>query len=99
MARPKYEICFQEMLEQNRELFERFITLHNNYAIQPEKYQQEFNELGDEVLSVIRKYENRLCAKSGSTGYGKYTTALADKFQAIVKEYFPKISQIGIVRN
>lgn len=97
MARSKYEVYFQEMLEQNKDLFEKFVVVHNNYSTDPKKYQSEFNEIGDEVLDVIRKYENRLCAKSGNTGYGKYTTTLADKFQAIVKQYFPKIGQVGMI--
>lgn len=97
MARSKYEVYFQEMLEQNRELFEEFIEIHNKYAENPKEWQEKFNEVGSPVLDVIRKYENRLCAKSGNTGYGKFTTTLADKFQAIVKQYFPKISQVGII--
>lgn len=98
MSRSKYEIYFQEMLEQNRELFEKFIEVHNKYAEDPAEWQSEFNEVGGEALDVIRKYENRLCARSGNTGYGKYTTALSDKFQAIVKQYFPKIGQVGIIK-
>lgn len=96
MAQTKYELYFQEMLEQNRELFDEFISVHNEYVQDPEKWQQRFNEVGGIVQDVIRKYENRLCARSGNTGYGKYTIALADKFQAVVKRFFPKINMIGL---
>lgn len=97
MGRSKYELYFQEMLDQNRELFEEFIDIHNKYSEDPTRWQDKFNEVGSPVLDVIRKYENRLCAKSGNTGYGKYTMALADKFQAIVKQYFPKIGKVGLI--
>lgn len=92
----KYQQFFNEMLKQNQSLFDEFKKVHDLYSNEPKVYQEKFNELGYEVQDIIRRYENRLCSKSEGTGYGKFSTNLAEKFQKEVKAYFPKIDSIGL---
>lgn len=92
----KHQQYFQDMLESHEELFSAFKELHDHYALEPEKWQNEFNEKGEEILSLVRKYENMLCGKSEGTGYGKYSSNLADKFMDSVRKMFPKIDFVGM---
>jgi len=92
----KYKQYFQEMLTQNKELFDSFGKIHSRYVLDPKIHQEEFNKKGEEVLDVIRKYENRLCRQTEGSVWGKFSTTLAEKFQAEVKSYFPKIDCVGL---
>lgn len=84
------------MLDQNKELFDSFRKIHDQYALDPESWQEKFNEEGQKVLDVIRKYENRLCSRSEGSGFAKFTGNLSEKFQAEVRILFPKIDYIGL---
>lgn len=70
---------------------------YDQYGLEEEKYQEEFNSIGEKVLAVIQDWENKLCLQSEKAGYGNYTTNLSEKFQAEVKKVFPLIDHIGIV--
>lgn len=93
----KHRQVFLEMLEQNKELFEEFRRIHDRYALHPAPHQKEFNEKGEEVQAVIRQYENRLCRSSENSGFGKFTTNLADKFHEEIRVEFPEIDNIGLI--
>ncbi len=92
----KFKEYFDLMLKDNKELFENFKDIHDHYVMEPQKYQKVFNDYGKEILEVVQDYENRLCSKSEGSAYGKYSSALADKFRLEVKKYLPKIDSIGL---
>ena len=92
----KYQQTFQDMLDYNADLFSAFTKVHELYVEYPKKYQTQFNELGQDVLEVIRKYENMLCNTSESGKYGKFSSNLSDKFWAVIRGKFPKIDFIGL---
>lgn len=92
---PKYQQYFQEMIEYNKELFDGFKQIHDKYAADPSAYQTELNDEGEKVLRVIRRYENMLCGKSENSGYGKYSANLSDKFWGMVRDFLPKIDEVG----
>ena len=92
----KYQSTFQDMLDYNTDLFSAFEKVHALYVENQEKYQKQFNELGQEVLEVIRKYENILCNTSEGGRYGKYSSNLSDKFWNVIRAKFPKIDFIGM---
>jgi hypothetical protein len=91
----KYKQCIADMLEYNKELFDTFKKVHDNFAIDPKKWQQEFNETGEEALAVIRKYERILCGHSESGKYAKFSGNLADKYWEELRKMFPKIDFVG----
>lgn len=84
------------MLEHNEDLFADFQNIHDQYALDPKKYQTAFNDKGEEILGVIRKYENLLCGYSESGKYGKFSSNLSDKFWQAIRGKFPKIDFIGV---
>ena len=92
----KYKEYFNLMIKDHKEVFENFKDIHDHYVFEPQKYQKVFNQYGKEILDIVQEYENRLCSKSEGSGYGRYTTALADKFRLEVQRYIPKINSIGL---
>ncbi len=96
MATPKFKEYYDLMISQNQVEFDEFQIIHDKYAIDPTKYQKEFNDKGRDIQDIIRNYENRLCGKSEGSGYSKYSTNLSEKFHEEVKKHFPKIDYIGL---
>ena len=93
---PKYKEYFKKMMDENRKLFDDFGEIHLRYMRDPKAVQTEFNTKGEEVMEIIRKYENMLCRATEGGGYGKYSANLADKFHEIIKINFPRIDSIGL---
>jgi len=92
----KYQLFFQLMHDNNKELFENFKQVHDAYAIAPEVNKARFNQIGSEVLDVIRDYERRLCGKTESGQYGKFSSGLAQHFWDQIRKLYPKIDFVGI---
>ncbi len=93
----KYREYFKKMLDENREIFDEFKNIHDRYGLDMNNLQEEFNEVGKRVFKVIREYENRLCNRSESNGYGSYTGSLAQKFMDEIRGLFPHIDRVGII--
>lgn len=92
----KHQQYFQDMLENNKELFDEFRKIHDAYQHDSKTFQKEFNEKGEKILTVVRKYENMLCNHSEGGKYGKFSSNLSDKFWEAVRKYFPKIDFVGV---
>jgi hypothetical protein len=92
----RYKELFDEMLAKNRELFIKFKIVHDLYASNPKENYQEFNELGEQILPIIREYENILCGHSEQGQFSKYSANLADKFWTEVRKNYPRIDFVGI---
>ncbi len=92
----KFAQVYQEMVVQNQELFDTFKTIHANYMINRDAWQEKFNTVGGQVVEVIKKYENILCGKTEGGGYGKYSSNLSEKFWNEVRKNFPKIDFVGV---
>ncbi|OGM10408.1 hypothetical protein A2Z67_02905 [Candidatus Woesebacteria bacterium RBG_13_36_22] len=92
----KYKEYFQKMLRENRKLFDEFKKIHDNYALNSDGLQEEFNKQGEKVLEVIREYENRLCANTERGMYNKFSTGLAQKFQDEIRKEFSMIDYVGL---
>lgn len=92
----KYKEYFDRMLNENKKLFDEFQKIHNDYALNPETFQETYNKEGEKILEVTREYENRLCANTERGIYNKYSANLAEKFQGEVRKRFPMIDYIGL---
>jgi len=91
----KYVKYYQEMIDENRELFNDFMDIHDKYAKDKKSHQDEFNKIGRKVMDVVRDRENRLCSGM-SRSYAQFSHRLADKFSDIIKKDFPLIDFIGV---
>ncbi len=92
----KSQQYFQDMMEYHKELFDEFKVIHDKFAMDEKKWRQEFNEVGERVLVIIRKYENLLCQYSEGGKYGKFSDKTADTFWKYIRGAFPKVDFIGI---
>ena len=91
----KYKQHVADMLEFHADIFKEFQKIHDEYTKDPKQWQEAFNEKGREILPILARWENSLCAKSESGKYGKFSSALADKFRSEVKTHFSHIDYIG----
>ena len=92
----KYQTIFARMLEEHTELFDTFTQVHGAFTLNPDANKARFNELGSEVLDIIREYERILCGKTESGQYGKFSSNLSQKFWDEVRKVYPKIDFVGI---
>lgn len=83
------------MLEENKEFFDKFKKLHDNYKNDQETYQEEYNKEGKQALEIIRHYEQSLVAKSTTSQYAKFSNNLSDKYWGAIRNYFPMIDFVG----
>ncbi len=93
----KYKEYYDRMVGENKEAFDKFTQKHFEYSTDEEKYQEEFNKAGEEILKIIHEWEDKLCSQSEKAGFGNYTGNLAEKFQTEVRSHFPLIDHVGIV--
>jgi len=92
----KYRAAVQQMLEENKELFDEFKPIHDAYVLNPAINQAKYNTIGSDVMDVIREYERKLCSKMGAGQYSKFSTNLSEKFMEEISSIYPKIMFIGI---
>lgn len=93
----KYKEYFDLMLEQYKDLFDKFQIIHDNFVSDPATHKDEFNNFGQDVLRIVRKYDNLLCGKSESGKYSKFSSNLSEKFWDEVRIRFPKIDSVGVL--
>ncbi len=93
----KFKEYYERMFNENKDLFAEFQKVHDEYALNPDDLQDQFNEIGKKVQRVMRIYEDRLCGHSESNGYGAYTGGLAEKFEGEVRKHFSQIDNVGLI--
>lgn len=84
------------MVEQNKELFNTFKRVHDNFTQDENKWKNEYNEVGGKVVEVIRIWEGKLCAKTEGGSYTKFSPALSEKFWAEVRKHYSHIDLVGV---
>lgn len=92
----KYQEYFKKMVDENKVAFADFQRLHDEYSLNQDTMQEEFNTKGKAILNIIREYENRLCKNSEKT-YSMFTGKLAEKFWEVIRKHYPMIDYIGII--
>ncbi len=96
MAKAKYKQYFEEMKQKNQELFERFKTVHDQYQQDRDKHQDQFNQVGEKVVELVRDWERKLCTVMGKSKYSKYSSKVAEKFWNLVRKEFELIDMVGV---
>ncbi|HSD98128.1 MAG TPA: hypothetical protein VLB73_00340 [Patescibacteria group bacterium] len=92
----KSQQYFHDMMENHKDLFDAFKIVHDQYALDAKKFQTHLNELGEDVLKIIRRYENMLCSQSEGGKYGKFSSKTSDTFWGYIRGAFPKIDCVGL---
>ncbi len=92
----KYKVYFNKMLEDNKDVFDRFSKVQNQYQHNNRLYQNDLNTIGTKILEIIKDYENKLCSNTERGTYNIFSGNLAEKFQSEVRKHFPYIDYIGL---
>ncbi|OGG15419.1 hypothetical protein A3D77_07820 [Candidatus Gottesmanbacteria bacterium RIFCSPHIGHO2_02_FULL_39_11] len=85
-----------EMTAENKELFDSFKIIHDNYVINSDAWMEKFNAVGKEVVEVMRIWERKLCSHSERGQYGIFSSKLSDKFWDEIRKVYPKIDYVGV---
>lgn len=93
----QYQITYQAMIDDHKDLFSSFFKIHDAYVLEPIKHQAEFNRIGGEVQDVVREYERKLCGKTESGKFSKFSGSLSERFWGLVRTDFPKIDFVGTI--
>lgn len=83
MTTPKFKKQYDELIENNKELFDKLKSAP--------KDTEEFNELQRRVLRIVRRAEDALCSKTENTHFSNFSTGLADKFWEEIRANYPEI--------
>ncbi len=93
----QYQLTYQQMIDENKELFDAFFEIHDAYTKDPSANQAKFNEIGRQIQDIIHDYERRLCGKTESGMYSKFSGNLSEKFWGLLRKDFPKIDFVGVI--
>lgn len=93
MATPKFKKQIETMLAENKDLFSEYEKLEENYAKNPSKYKEELGEMRRKLLRIMRKHEDRLCARTENTKYANYSENLAMLFWQDIRAIFPNVEK------
>ena len=98
---PKYKDYYKLMVDQNAKLFQDFKEVHDAFAAVVGKKdeppaREKLNELGRDVVDVIRDWERRLCSAMGRGQFSDYSFKLAEKFWDEVRKTYPFIDEVGV---
>lgn len=93
----KYKDYFDRMIRTNKDKFDKFNKLYNEYIKNQDDLQEKYNQGGKEILNIIREWENKLCSQTEKAGYGNYSTKLSEKFWTEVRKTYPLIDYVGVL--
>lgn len=92
----KFKQAFEEMVIKYQKEFDEFRIIHDKYVRDNDKFKAEFDRIGKPILRIVQEKENWLCGKMEGSGYGSYSSKLADKFRQEVRKAFPMIDLVGV---
>lgn len=96
MSKAKYQQYFEQMVAENQALFDKFGSIHQQYRLNPEANQDKFNDIGSEVVAIVRDWERRLCTVIGKGRYSQYSQQLSEKFWNLVRDSYDQIDMVGV---
>jgi len=83
------------MIDENKELFNTFKSIHDAYILNPQMNQERFNAVGQEIVDIVRDYERKLCGNMNAGVYGAFSQNLSQKFWEEIRKVYPKIDFVG----
>jgi hypothetical protein len=96
---PKYKQLFQQMVDENQELFTAFRSIHDGYKQDRKKWSLQFHGEGKKIVEIIHDWEHKLCAGMERGNNAVYSSKLSEKFWLQVKELFSHIELVGVKSN
>lgn len=99
MASAKYKRIFNSIWEKNKDLFQEFFIINNDYSDPGKRKDLEdnFQEVGKKVKDLLLEGEQDLCRQMEKSTHRTYSSNLADKYWNEVRKYFKYIDLVGVV--
>ncbi len=95
----KYKQYFQQMMDENQELFSTFQPIHDGYRVDRKTWSTQFHTQGKAVVEVMRDWEQRLCSGMERGHNAVFSSKVSDKFWEEIKKTFPVIELVGVKSN
>jgi hypothetical protein len=95
----KFKQYYQQMSEENAELFAKFQPIHDGYKQDRKQWSAQFHSVGQQVVDIMKEWEQRLCASMERGNHAVYSSKLAEKFWAEIKQRFSHIELVGVKSN
>lgn len=92
----KYKQYFRDMSDQHEELFKSFDEIHAGYLSDRKAWSAKFHSVGQQVVDIMRDWEQRLCAGMERSKNGVYSMKLADKWWEEIKKRYSHIEMVGV---
>lgn len=92
----KYKEFYKKLITEHAEEFREFKKIHDLFAKDRMKYQDDYNNQGSDIVDLINLYEKKLCSKMEGSKNGVYSASLAEKFREEIKKDYPLIDLIGV---
>lgn len=92
----KYKQYYQQMVDEHTELFAQFKQIHDEFVIDRETWSEQFNQVGQKVVDIIRVWDRRLCSAMNRGVYSSYSQQLSEKFWIEVKKHYSHIDLVGV---
>lgn len=99
MAKTKSQQTYDLLKQNQAQLYQDFARVHADFAAHPEKNRARFNQIGRDFVGIVRSYERRLCGGMERTNNSVYSTGVSEKYWALVRQDFPLIDQVGVVKQ
>lgn len=96
MPMVKYKESYKQMISAHADEFAKFKILHDKFAKDRMKFQDQYNSEGSAIIDLINEYEKKLCSKMEGGKNGVYSANLAEKFRAEIKKDYPMIDLVGV---
>lgn len=93
----KYQEYYKKMVAENKSLFDNFKEIHDLYKTNEREHESKFNQIGGEVMEIIRDWEKRLCGYSEKGQNAVYSKNLSEKFWGLIRKDFSHIDLVGCV--
>ncbi len=99
MAQTKYKKIFEEIWNKDKELFQKFVLLNNDYddPDRREELEEEFQKIGGKVKDMLQEGENELCRQMEKSEKRVFSSNVAEKYWDEVRKYFKYIDMVGVV--
>jgi hypothetical protein len=95
----KFKQYYQDMSDENTELFSQFQKIHDGYKIDRKQWSKQFHEVGKRVVEIMREWERKLCSGMERGNNAVYSSKLADKFWLEIKKRYSHIELVGVKSN
>lgn len=95
----KYKQYFQQMVDENQELFAKFQPIHDGYKQDRKQWSKEFHSVGQEVVDVVHDWEQKLCSGMERGNNAVFSSKVSEKFWSEVKKLYSHIELVGVKSN